>query len=51
MGDSDGMLDVEEIDHRAGCAGQVGEDRVADGSPLLDRDVDFDCEGGVLDGW
>ena len=51
MVEGDEMRDLEERGQRAGCANQSGEDRVACGAPLPNRDVEVDCEGGVLDGW
>ena len=45
------MRDLEERGQISGCAAQAGEDRLAGGAPLLDRDVEVDCEGGVLDYW
>ena len=51
MGEGDVLQDLKEGGQRAGDAAQVGEDVVAGGAPLLDCDVEVDCEGGVLDGW
>ena len=45
------MQDLEERGQRAGCDAQSDEDIVKGGAPLLDFDVEVDCEGGVLDGW
>ena len=45
------MQELEEIGKRSGCAAQEGKYRVAGGAPLLDCDVEVDCEGGVLDCW
>ena len=51
MGEGDGLRDLEERYQISGCASQASEDRVAGGAPLLDRDIEVDCEVGVLDGW
>ena len=51
VGEGDGLQDLEERGWRSLCASQAGEDRVKGGSPLLDRDIEFGCEGGFLDVW
>ena len=51
MVEGDGLRDLEEGGQRSDSAAQAGEDTVAGGAPLLDRDIEVDCEGGVLDGW
>ena len=51
MVESNRLRDLEERGQGSGCAAQAGEGRVAGGSPLLDRDVEVDGEGGVLDFW
>ena len=45
------MRDLEERGQISGCAAQAGEDRLAGGAPLLDRDVDVDSEVGILGAW
>ena len=51
MGDSYRLKYLEEIVQRDGCASHAGEDRVSGVEPLLDCDVEVDCEGGVLVCW
>ena len=51
MGEVDRLQDLEERGQRADCAAQAGEDIVAGGALLLDRDVELYCEGGVLSVW
>ena len=51
MGKGDGLRNLEERYQRAGCAAQASEGRVVGGAPLLDCDIEVDCEGGVFDGW
>ena len=49
MGDSYILQYLEKRVHRSECATQTFEDKVVGGAPLLDRDVEVDCEGGILD--
>ena len=42
---------LEDIGQRSGCAAQAGDYIVSVGEPLMDCDVEFDFEGGVLDFW
>ena len=42
---------LEERGQRAVCATQGNEDKVKDEVPLLDCDIEVNCEGVVLDGW
>ena len=51
VGEGDGLQNLEERGRRSLCAAQAVEDRVKGGAPLLDIDIDFGCEGGILDGW
>ena len=45
------LQDLEERGQGAVCASQDGDDRVADVAPNLDRDVEIDDEGRILNCW
>ena len=42
------LRDLEKKVQGYGCAAQAGKGRVPGGAPVMDHDVEFDDEGGVL---